>query len=58
MPLKKGSSRAVIAANIHELTHHGSRPRSHDQIVAIALHTADKYRRHSDKRIKKSQKGR
>lgn len=42
MPLKAGSSQKVISENIHELTHHGSRPRSHEQIVAIALHTADK----------------
>ena len=55
MPLQPGSSRKVISANIHELTHHGSRPRSHDQIVAIALHTADKYRKKSDRRIRKSQ---
>ncbi|HUP05452.1 MAG TPA: hypothetical protein VMU19_15745 [Bryobacteraceae bacterium] len=45
MPLKPGSSRKVISENIDELTHHGSRPRSHEQIVAIALHNADKYRR-------------
>ena len=44
MPLEPGSSRAVISRNIHELTHHGSRPRPHKQIVAIALHNADKYR--------------
>lgn len=46
MPLKPGSSRKVISENIHELTHHGSRPRSHDQIVAIALHNADEHPRH------------
>jgi hypothetical protein len=33
----------VISENIKELTHHGSRPRSHDQIVAIALSNAKKY---------------
>lgn len=43
MPLAPGSSRAVISKNIDELTHHGSRERPHDQIVAIALHNADKY---------------
>lgn len=43
MPLKGGKSQKVISENIHELTHHGSRPRSHAQIVAIALHNADKY---------------
>jgi hypothetical protein len=40
MPLKKGKSKKVISENIHELTEHGSRPRPHKQIVAIALHTA------------------
>lgn len=43
MPLKRGSSQKVISSNISELTHHGSRPRSHEQIVAIALANA---RRH------------
>lgn len=43
MPLESGSSPAVISKNISELTHHGSRPRSHDQIVAIALSNADKH---------------
>lgn len=43
MPLKPGSSRKVISENISELTHNGSRPRTHDQVVAIALHNADKY---------------
>lgn len=33
MPLPKGMP---VAAAIHELSHHGSRPRSHAQIVAIA----------------------
>ena len=40
MPLKSGSSRKVISDNISELTHHGSRKRSHKQIVAIALSKA------------------
>ena len=40
MPLKRGKSRKVISENISELTHHGSRPRSHKQIVAIALSEA------------------
>lgn len=31
-----------VGANIRELTEHGSRPRSHKQIVAIALHAAGK----------------
>lgn len=45
MPLEKGSSRAVISRNIDELTHHGSRKRPHDQVVAIALSEADKSKR-------------
>ena len=43
MPLVPGASRSAISANIHELTHHGSRPRSHAQIVAIALSNADRH---------------
>lgn len=42
MPLKPGSSPQVISQNIDELTHHGSRLRSHKQIVAIALSNADR----------------
>lgn len=38
MPLKKGNKPEVISQNISELTHHGSKPRSHEQIVAIAVH--------------------
>lgn len=45
MPLNSGNGRATISHNISELTHHGSRPRSHDQIVAIALHNADQHPR-------------
>lgn len=45
MPLVKGSSREAISKNIDELTHHGSRQRPHDQIVAIALSEADKSKR-------------
>lgn len=45
MPLTPGNSRAAISSNISELTHHGSRPRSHDQIVAIALSNADRHPR-------------
>lgn len=45
MPLSPGSSQATISHNISELTHHGSRPRPHDQIVAIALHNADQHPR-------------
>jgi hypothetical protein len=50
MPLKKGSSRKTISANIHELTHHGLRKRSHDQIVAIALSQADRVKGHKNRR--------
>lgn len=39
MPLQHGGE-AAVQANIHELAHHGTRRRSHEQIVAIALHTA------------------
>ena len=45
MPLAKGSSRKTISRNISELTHHGSRKRSHKQIVAIALAQARKSRK-------------
>lgn len=43
MPLAPGSDQATISSNISELTHHGSRPRSHAQIVAIALSNADRH---------------
>ncbi len=43
MPLLPGSDQKTISSNISELTHHGSRPRSHDQIVAIALSNADRH---------------
>lgn len=43
MPLAPGSDRDTISRNISELTHHGSQPRSHDQIVAIALSNADRH---------------
>jgi hypothetical protein len=45
MPLESGSSRETISRNISELTHHGSRRRSHRQIVAIALANARRGRR-------------
>lgn len=38
MPLKAGKQN--VGWNIKELTEHGSRPRSHEQIVAIALHAS------------------
>lgn len=47
MPLKKGSSRATILANIRELKKAGGRPQ--DQIIAIALNKAGKA---SKKRMK------
>jgi hypothetical protein len=40
MPLKPGSSNAVIGHNIRELKRNGTRPRSRKQIVAIALDNA------------------
>jgi hypothetical protein len=38
MPLKRGNTKKAISANIHELSKTG---RPHDQVVAIALHTAN-----------------
>jgi hypothetical protein len=43
MPLLPGTKN--IGANISELTHHGSRPRSRDQIIAIALSHARRHPR-------------
>jgi hypothetical protein len=43
MPLKPGNGQKVISENIRELAHHGSRSRSHEQIVAIALSNARKH---------------
>lgn len=40
MPLKPGKKN--IGANIKELEEHGTRPRSHKQILAIALSEARK----------------
>lgn len=45
MPLKKGgkgkkSFQKAVSENMHELTHHGSRPRSQKQKIAIALTAA------------------
>jgi hypothetical protein len=48
MPLKRGSSRKVIAANIRELEHSrtkAGKQRSHKQNVAIAMSMARKSRR-------------
>src|SRR5579859_4865406 len=43
MPLLPGSDPKTISANISELTHHGSIPRKHNQIVEIALSNTDKH---------------
>ena len=43
MPLLPGKEN--ISRNISELTHHGSRSRSHAQLVAIALSNADRHPR-------------
>lgn len=48
MPLAPGSDRATISENISELTHHGSIPRPHRQIVAIALANADRHPHKAD----------
>ena len=39
MPLQRGGQKAV-SSNISELTHHGSKKRSRNQIIAIALSAA------------------
>ena len=52
MPLKKGRSRATIAANIHELSTSqtkAGKARTHEQNVAIALKTAH-YKRKGQRR--------
>ena len=38
MPLRKGSDRATVSYNIHEMENSG---RPHDVAVAAALHTAN-----------------
>lgn len=43
MPLRSGSSRATISANIRKLMKEGGRPRK--QIIAIALGKAGRSRR-------------
>ncbi len=48
MPLQKARGRSkkavnkAVSANVHELTHHGTKKRSHKQIVAIAISAAKK----------------
>lgn len=42
MPLTPGMN---VSAAIHELVHHGSRPRPHNQIVAIAESNSRKGRK-------------
>jgi hypothetical protein len=48
MPLQKAHGRSkkavnkAVSANIHELTHHGTKKRSHNQVVAIAINAAKK----------------
>ena len=42
-----------ISENIRELVHHGSRPRSHKQIVAIALNAARKGKRSKRRRARR-----
>lgn len=49
MPLRPGMP---VSDAIHELTHHGSRPRSHEQIVAIAMANHDRGK-HADGGITK-----
>lgn len=43
MPLAAGNDPQTISRNISELTHHGNQPRSHAQIIAIALSNADRH---------------
>jgi len=48
MPLKSAKGKGkeavqkAISSNIHELVHHGKKPRSKKQIVAIAIASAKK----------------
>lgn len=55
MPLKSAKGKGkkaynkAVSANIHELSHHGTIPRSRKQIIAIAISAAKK----RDKRAKK-----
>lgn len=56
MPLKtfgscktKACKNKVVSANIHELAHHGTRKRSHSQIVAIGINAANNYKHKKQK---------
>lgn len=52
MPLKKGSSKKVISANIRELEHSKTKAglkRTHKQNVAIAMSTARKSKKRRSK---------
>jgi hypothetical protein len=52
MPLPYGGR--SVEANFHELYHHGSRPRSRKQIIAIALNAARRARRKGHRRSSRS----
>lgn len=49
MPLKKGSSKKVVSANIRELMHTG---RPQKQAVAIAMKTAGKLKARKTRKVK------
>lgn len=51
MPLKKGTSKEVLAHNYDELTKSGYK---HDQAVAIMLHQADKSKTKTSTKSKNS----
>jgi hypothetical protein len=55
MPLLKG--KANIGANIRELEQNGSRPRSHQQILAIALKTAGVAKKRSAREMMGGRRG-
>jgi hypothetical protein len=42
-----------VRANFHELYHHGSRPRSRKQIIAIALNAARRAKRKGKRRARR-----
>jgi hypothetical protein len=49
--------RGSVSNRIHELTHYGSRPRSHRQIVAIALNSARRDAARKGRRRRRSRRG-